>query len=126
MLGNLSERIDQVLQLSIATEQRRVRRLTDAQQLEATRQAMLDAAAERVAQAIALVGSATADQDAGLLDPRRTALDTARGQFVAAALAHRDAVARRNSEWRSLEVAQRTRRRMERLRILRERRNGGA
>lgn len=127
MSGNLSERIDEVLRLSVATEERQVRRLAEAQRLEATRQAVLDTAAEQVAWAIALVGPVAAEpRDAATPDSRRTALDTAREEFVAAALAHRDAVARRDSAWRSFEVALRTRRRMERLRILRERWDGAA
>jgi hypothetical protein len=124
--GNLSERIDQGLQVSITTEQRQALRLAEAQRLEAARQAMLDTAAEQVAQAISLAGSAAAEPRDAAPDPRRTALDTARDEFVAAALAHRDAVAQRDSVWRSFGVAQRTRRRMERLRVLRERRSGAA
>jgi flagellar export protein FliJ len=112
-----SFRLERVLQLRILAEQAQARRLADARQYEAEQRLYSEAGAARVAEAISQLAATPSDlRTAGTLSNLVLTVEAARARAAAASAAHRESLARLESEITSFEESRQARRAIERLR----------
>ncbi len=116
-MKNFSFRLERVLQLRTLAEQAQARRLAEAKQHEAEQRLFSEAGAARVADAISQVAATPADlRTAGTLSNLILTVEAARARAAAAGAAHRESLARLESEITSYEESRQARRAIERLR----------